>query len=451
MSELHFDYVVIGGGSGGLASAQRAADYGAKVALIEQGRLGGTCVNVGCVPKKIMWSAAQVAGQLHDLSGMGFKIEGIDHDFAELVERREAYIRRLNGIYANNLAKRNIQVFEGTGQFHGSAAVRVGDQVINAPHILIATGSYPLWPTIEGASLGITSDGFFALKSRPRRVAIVGSGYIAVEIAGVLRELGVDVHLCIRRSQILREFDGMLGEALLVEMEAAGIQIHREFIPEKVTQEDGNATKQLSAQNGEVITELDEVIWAIGREGLSQTLNLQAVGLKADDRGFIKTDAYQNTATQGVYAVGDVTGQLQLTPVAIAAGRRLSDRLFNGQTDRCLNYENVPTVVFSHPPIGAVGISEDDARRRFGDDVKIYKASFVPMVYALSTRKIKVHMKLVCVGPEERVIGVHLIGHSSDEILQGFAVAVKMGARKKDLDDTVAIHPTIAEELVTMR
>jgi len=450
MQEHQFDYVVIGGGSGGLASAQRAADYGAKVALIERERLGGTCVNVGCVPKKIMWSAAQLMGQLHDLEGMGFDIGDISHDFGGLVERREAYIRRLNGIYANNLAKRNIAVFEGTGQFVSPTEVSVGENRLRANHILIATGSQPIWPSIKGASLGMTSDGFFSLTKLPRKVAVVGSGYIAVEIAGVLQELGAEVHLCIRRNSVLREFDALLGEALMVEMASAGITIHQEFVPDHLSA-NGSGHKKLVAANSAAVDGLDEVIWAIGRQGLSHNLNIASAGLQADSNGFIKTDAFQNTDANGVYAVGDVTGRVQLTPVAIAAGRRLSDRLFNHQTDRHLSYDNIPTVVFSHPPIGTVGLSEREARDRFGDDVKVYKAAFVPMVYALANRKIKVHMKLVCVGAEEKVVGVHMIGHSSDEILQGFAVAVKMGARKRDLDDTIAIHPTIAEELVTMR
>jgi glutathione reductase (NADPH) len=451
MTSTTFDYLVIGGGSGGLASAQRAADYGASVGLIEYQRLGGTCVNVGCVPKKIMWTAAQIAGALHDAKGYGFELGSYRHHWHELVASREAYIRRLNGIYASNLAKRHIQVFNGKGQLQSPTSVRVGTETLTAKHILIATGSEPITPAIPGASLGITSDGFFQLTERPKAVAIVGSGYIAVELAGLLHEMGTEVHLCIRQSHVLKEFDTMLGEMLLTQMQAAGIHIHRQFVPKELVSEASGAPKTLIPEQGAAITGVSEVIWAIGRKAASQDLNLSAAGLSANSHGFIATDAYQNTQTAGIYAVGDVTGRVQLTPVAIAAGRRLADRLFNQQADRHLNYDNIPTVVFSHPPIGTVGISEAVARERYGEQVKIYSATFVPMVYALTERKIKVSMKLVCVGSEEKVVGVHLIGHSSDEILQGFAVAVKMGACKRDLDDTVAIHPTIAEELVTMR
>lgn len=450
MSQNTFDYVVIGGGSGGLASAQRAADYGAKVALIEYQRLGGTCVNVGCVPKKIMWTAAQIQGALHDAKGYGFTLGESHLNWHELVEKREAYIHRLNGIYASNLQKRNIDVFVGVGRFNSPTQVAVGDSVLNAKHILIATGSQPMLPTIPGAQLGITSDGFFELKKQPKKVAIVGSGYIAVEIAGVLRELGSEVHLCLRKTHILKEFDAMLGEMLMTEMQAAGIHIHTQFVPSSVTM-DSTGLKNLHAQSTDSIDGMDEVIWAIGRDAKSAELNLGAAGLSADTRGFIHTDAYQTTAVKHIYAVGDVTGRVQLTPVAIAAGRRLSDRLFNAQVNRHLNYQNIPTVIFSHPPIGTVGLTETEARERYSNEVKTYTAKFVPMTFALAERKIKVGMKLVCVGPEEKVVGVHLIGQASDEILQGFAVAVKMGARKQDLDDTVAIHPTIAEELVTMR
>jgi glutathione reductase (NADPH) len=449
MATQTYDYVVIGGGSGGLASAQRAAEYGAKVALIESNRLGGTCVNVGCVPKKIMWSAAQLAGSFHDAKGYGFTLITPTHDWAGLVERREAYIQRLNGIYATNLEKRKIDVFKGVGQLVDAQTVQVGEHRLTAPHILIATGSKPQEPSIEGAALGINSDGFFQLTHRPRKVAVVGSGYIAVEIAGVLHELGVDVTLCIRKDRLLREFDAMLGEVLMEEMTKSGITIKTSFIPNKITQ--NKNFKTLTADNGDSVSDCDEIIWAIGRVGESASLHVERAGLQLNSLGFLATDAFQNTAVKGIYAIGDVTGRVQLTPAAIAAGRRLSDRLFNGQTERHLNYDNIPTVVFSHPPIGTVGLSESQAREQFPDQVKIYKAAFVPMVYALSERKIKVSMKLVCVGSDEKVVGVHLIGHSSDEILQGFAVAVKMGARKKDLDDTVAIHPTIAEELVTMR
>lgn len=451
MTSTTFDYLVIGGGSGGLASAQRAADYGASVGLIEYQRLGGTCVNVGCVPKKIMWTAAQVAGALHDAKGYGFELGSYRHHWHELVASREAYIRRLNGIYANNLAKRHIQVFNGKGQLQSPTSVRVGTEILTAKHILIATGSEPITPAIPGAALGITSDGFFQLTERPKAVAIVGSGYIAVELAGLLHEMGTEVHLCIRQSHVLKEFDTMLGEMLLTQMQAAGIHIHTQFVPKELVSEASGAHKTLIPEQGAAITGVSEVIWAIGRKAASQELNLSAAGLCGDSHGFIATDAYQNTQTAGIYAVGDVTGRVQLTPVAIAAGRRLADRLFNQQADRHLNYDNIPTVIFSHPPIGTVGMSEAVARERYGEQVKIYNATFVPMVYALTERKIKVSMKLVCVGSEEKVVGVHLLGHSSDEILQGFAVAVKMGACKRDLDDTVAIHPTIAEELVTMR
>ena len=446
-----FDLLVVGGGSGGLATAQRAIEYGARVALFEPARLGGTCVNVGCVPKKVMWNAAEIAAALEHAPHYGFDVQRGGHDWSKLKRGRDAYVQRLNGIYERNLDKKGIATVRSVARFTGShELVDANGKVYSAPHVVIATGGQPYVPAIPGADLGITSDGFFDLERLPGRVALIGSGYIAVELAGVLRTLGADVTLLLRHHGVLRSFDSLLGDKLLGAMAAQGITVET------------NVTVTSLAKNGMAIdietvgarrfVGFDEVLWAVGRQPNTADLGLAAAGVTTTAAGHVPVDKFQQTNVAGVYAVGDVTGKAELTPVAIAAGRRLADRVFGGKHDRYLSYDLIPTVVFSHPPIGTVGLSEEAARERYpGETVKIYKSEFVSMFYALMQNKPQTAMKLVCVGAEERVVGCHVIGLGADEMIQGFAVAVSMGARKRDFDDTIAIHPTSAEELVTMR
>jgi glutathione reductase (NADPH) len=449
VSSQAFDLIIIGGGSGGLACAQRAAEYGAKAVVIESHRLGGTCVNVGCVPKKVMWNAAGIAQSIGDARDYGFDVTAGGSDWALLKEKRDAYILRLNGIYARNLASKGVAHIQGSGRFVDAHTVEVNGERCTAPHIVIATGGVPTVPELPGADLGITSDGFFALEHRPQRVAVVGSGYVACELAGAFHELGSEVELFIRKDHLLTHFDVMLGKSLMREIRAQGMTVHEHVIPAALREQDGRKT--LVASDGREFAGFDTVLWAIGRSANVAPLDLQRAGLSLDAFDFVITDEFQNTDVEGIYAIGDVTGRAALTPVAIAAGRRLSDRLFNGRTDRRLDYDNIPTVVFTHPPIGTVGMSEAEARARHGDAVRVYSADFTPMYHALTTRKSHTDMKLVCVGPEQKIVGCHVIGLGADEMIQGFAVAVRMGATKQDFDDTVAVHPTSAEELVTMR
>jgi glutathione reductase (NADPH) len=451
MTTRSFDLVVIGGGSGGLACAQRAVEYGAKVALVEADRLGGTCVNVGCVPKKVMWNAAQIAHAAHDAAHYGFELTLGRHDWRALQLARDAYVQRLNGIYERNLANKKIELVRGRGHFVGVGEVRVGEQTLAAPQVVIATGGRPSVPPIPGAEFGITSDGFFALESRPERVAIVGSGYIAVEIAGVFAALGSKVSLVIRQDRVLRSFDSMLGDGLMKIMRDEGIEIVTQAVP-RALERDVDSSLRLLTVDGRTVGPFDCVVWAIGREPMVEDIGLDRAGVRLDPSGHIAVDPLQQTNVGGIHAIGDVTGRALLTPVAIAAGRRLADRVFGGMTDRHLDYSNIPTVVFSHPPIGTVGLSEQEARDRYGaESLKIYTSGFVPMYHALTTRKPRAEMKLITTGPEQRIVGCHVIGAGADEMLQGFAVALKMGATKRDFDDTVAIHPTSAEEFVTMR
>ena len=445
-----FDLVVIGGGSGGIATARRAAEYGARVALVEAGRLGGTCVNVGCVPKKLMWNAAELVGSLADARGYGFDVTVGGHDWAAMKAARDAYVARLNGIYETNLAKSKVTVVRGWGRLLDAHTVEVNGERLTAGRVVLAPGGRPHRSAIPGAELGLDSDGFFALPARPQRVTIVGGGYIAVEIAGVFAALGSEVSMVLRGGTLLREFDAILIEAAHEGLQQAGAKLIMQAEPAKLERAADGHGIEVCLSNGERIPGQDAVIFATGRDPITDFIDA-GLGLRRDERGCIEVDEFQQTSVPDVFAIGDVTGKATLTPVAIAAGRRLADRVWGGMEGRRLSYENIPTVLFGHPALGTVGLTEAQARARFGDAVKCFTSAFVPMYYAFGTTKPKTRMKLVTVGPEQRVVGVHLAGREVAEMLQGFAVAVHMGATKRDFDDTVAIHPTAAEELVTMR
>jgi glutathione reductase (NADPH) len=448
--QYDYDLVAIGAGSGGLSVAQRAAQYGAKTAVIEAGKMGGTCVNVGCVPKKIMWFGAQLAYALRDAREYGFDVENRGFDWSALVHKREAYIANINNWYHTYLSDSNIDEITGHAKFIDAHTLETNGKTLTSERIVVATGTRPVVPDIPGAALGITSDGFFALDHQPQQIAIVGSGYIAVELAGLLNSLGSDVMMYLRKGHLLREFEAMLRESLMEMMLADGIDIiPRTQVSEVRRNTDGKL--ELVCDKGRLTGNIDEIIWAIGREPDHTGLQPEAAGIHLDERGYIPVDDFQNTNVAHIHAIGDVTGRAPLTPVAIAAGRRLADRLYDSKPDRRLDYENIPTIVFSHPPIGTVGLTEDEARASHGDSVKIYQTRFTAMYDALTAHDIKTAMKLVVVGSQEKVVGCHIIGPGADEMLQGFAVALRMGATKKDLDDTVALHPTSAEELVTMK
>lgn len=453
----HYDYLAIGGGSGGIASINRAASYGKKCAIIEAKHLGGTCVNVGCVPKKVMFYGAQIAEAIKSYApDYGFDVTVNQFDFAKLVESRQAYIDRIHTSYNNVLAKNNVDVLNGFAKFVDAKTVEVrytdgSTEQVTADHILIATGGRPSIPKVKGAEYGIDSNGVFALTELPKRVAIVGAGYIAVELAGVFNSLGVESHLFVRQHAPLRNQDPLIVETLLEVLAQDGIQLHTKAIPQEVVKNaDGSLTLKL--EDGRE-TNVDCVVWAIGREPATDVINLEATGVATNERGFIKVDKFQNTNVDGIYAVGDIIeGGIELTPVAVAAGRCLSERLFNNKPNEHLDYNLVPTVVFSHPPIGTIGLTEPKAIEMYGaENVKVYKSSFTAMYTAVTQHRQPCRMKLVCVGKEEKVVGLHGIGFGVDEMIQGFAVAIKMGATKADFDNTVAIHPTGSEEFVTMR
>jgi glutathione reductase (NADPH) len=444
-----FDLIVIGGGSGGIAHANRAAQYGSRVAVVEYGPLGGTCVNVGCVPKKVMWHAASHAYGFEHAADYGFDITVNGHNWAAIKVRRDAYVARLNGIYESGLNRSGVVYIAGVARFVDAHTVAVGDEQYQAERIVIATGGRPSVPDLPGAEHGITSDGFFQLEARPERVLIAGSGYIAAELAGVLNALGSDTQVVVRKDGVIRSFDAMLGEQLLEAMQKSGIKVETRVIPSSVEKtQDGLV---LHAEDGRSFGPVDCVLWAIGRDPNVEDLDLAKAGVETNERGFISTDVLQQTNVEHIFALGDVTGRATLTPVAVAAGRRLADRLYGGMEGRHLDYELIPTVMFSHPPIGTIGLTEAEARAKYGDAITIYSSGFTSMYYALGDKKQRSVMKLITAGEDERVVGCHIIGDGADEMTQGFAVAMRMGATKADFDDTVAIHPTSAEELVTMR
>ena len=447
----HYDYIAIGGGSGGIASINRAAMYGAKALLIEGNELGGTCVNVGCVPKKVMWHASQISESLKLYANdYGFTFGDVEFDFSKLVDNRSAYIDRIHGSYERGLNNNKVDVIRGYAKFVNKNTVEVNGEQYTADHILIATGGQPTIPNVEGAEYGITSNEVFALKQLPKRIAVVGAGYIAVELAGVLHGLGVKTDLFVRKGGPLRGFDQGIVEVLVEEMKKNGQPLHTHKVPQKLEKLD-NGDIQIHFEDGTTHTS-QKVIWAVGRKANVSQLNLEAAGVALNERGFIQVDEYQNTTTPGIYALGDVSGEKELTPVAVKAGRTLSERLFNGKTDAKMDYELIPTVVFSHPAIGSIGLSQEQAEAKYGaENIKVYESNFAGMYSAITVHRQMTKLKLITLGEEEKIIGLHGIGEGVDEMIQGFAVALKMGATKADFDATVAIHPTASEEFVTMR
>lgn len=448
-SDTHFDYICIGGGSGGIASANRAAKHGKKVAIVEAKDIGGTCVNVGCVPKKAMWYGAQVAEAIHKYApDYGFDVTVNNFSWEKLVASRQAYISRIHQSYDRVLGNNGITLIEGFATFVDSSTIEVKGKRYTADHITIATGGRPIKPNLPGAEYGLDSDGFFELTEQPKRVVVVGAGYIAVELAGVLHSLGSETHLLVRKEKALRNFDDMLSDTLKDIMIEDGIKLHAHVMVERVEKNEDESLS-IKLNTGESI-EADSLIWAIGREPATDTIMLDNASVALDARGFIKVDKYQNTSAKNIYAVGDNIGKVDLTPVAVKAGRLLSERLFNGQTDAHMDYDLIPTVVFSHPTIGTIGLTETEAREQYGDDITVYNSSFAAMYTAVTSHRQATKMKLICAGEEQKIVGLHGIGYAMDEILQGFGVAIKMGATKADFDACVAIHPTSAEEFVTL-
>ncbi|ELV07955.1 glutathione-disulfide reductase [Wohlfahrtiimonas chitiniclastica] len=445
---MKYDVIALGAGSGGISVVERAASYGAKCLVIEKGTVGGTCVNVGCVPKKIMWNASHVADTIHNAVGYGFDVEYKGFSWAALKEKRDGYINGITGWYGGYIESLGIDYVEGAAKFVDDHTIEVDGKQYTADHIVISTGGRPRVPSdVKGAELGITSDDFFALETQPKRIAVIGAGYIAVEIAQLMHGLGSESHLFCRHDNVLRSFDDFVTDELKLELEKT-VHLHTNSAIEALEQRDNGIA--VISNHGAI--EVDTVIWAIGRDLNTDDIGLENTSVTVEAGGVIPTDQFQETNVKGVFALGDITGKFPLTPVAIAAARRLADRLYGGKEGRYLPYENIASIVFSHPPIGTVGMTEKEAKAQYGEDaIKCYTTSFTSMYSSFTPNPVKTAMKLIVAGENEKVVGVHLFGPQVDEMLQGFAVAVRMGATKQDFDDTVALHPTSAEELVTMR
>jgi len=452
VTDYAYDLVILGAGSGGLATSKRAASYGARVAIIERDRVGGTCVIRGCVPKKLMVYASEFAHAFGDARGFGWSAGDPVLDWPDLVARRDANVLGLEKTHERLLAENGVELLRGDARITGPHEVALNGRTITAGRILVATGSRPIVPEIEGIEHVITSDGFFELKTQPHEVAVIGAGYIACELAGVMQALGTRVHLIYRGELPLRGFDADLRHELDAAMRGSGMQVHAKTVVRRIRRTDSGFALELAGPDGDCVLAVEKcMLYATGRRPSTEGLGLEAVGIPMREDGSIVCAEDASTSVPSIFAIGDVTGRSPLTPVAIHAGRLWADRIYGGRNVP-MSYENIPSAVFTDPPIGTVGMSEEEAKLVYGEEaVTIYRARFRPMLHSLSGRSSFTTVKLVVRKDDERVVGCHLIGKDAPEIIQGFAVAVKMGATKRDFDATVGIHPTTAEELVTLR
>jgi glutathione reductase (NADPH) len=447
MSDHDYDLFTLGGGSGGVAASRRAGSYGARVALCESVRVGGTCVLRGCVPKKLLVYGTHFREELEDARGFGWSIGEATLDWGKLVEAKNRELDRLNGIYQRMLRDAGVTVIEGRGVLEDAHTVRVGDRRYTARHILIATGGAPVLPELPGIELCLTSNEALDLRTLPRRMVVVGGGYIGVELAGVFNAAGVKVTMAVRADTILRGFDQDVRASLCEEMIRKGIELRREAVVRSIEKTPGGSLSVRLA-GGEML-EADAVLYAVGRAPNSAGMGLAEVGVARKPNGAILVDEWSRTSVPNIYAVGDVTDRLNLTPVAIAEGRAVAETLFHDNPVRA-THDLVPTAVFSQPPVGTVGLTEAEARTRF-PAIDVYRTRFRPMKHTLSGREERVLMKLVVDRPTGKVLGCHMVGPDAPEIIQGMAIALQCGATKAQLDATVGIHPTAAEEFVTMR
>ena len=453
-TKFDFDLITIGAGSGGVRASRMAAKTGARVAIVEESRVGGTCVMRGCVPKKLLVYAADFASHFADARGYGWNVGEPSFDWGELIANKNVELNRLEGIYQRLLRESGVALLEGRGVVTGPNRVEVagqgGNKTYTAAKILIATGSRPHLPDLPGIEHAMTSNEALDLAELPNRVAIVGGGYIAVEFACVMAALGADVSIIIRAGNILRGFDEDIRATLVDEMEKNGITVHRECVVRSIEKSAGGYSLRL---HGTETIECDAVFYATGRRPNTEGLGLEAVGVGLNEHGAVQVDEYFQTSVPSIFALGDVIDRVQLTPVAINEGMAFVATQFQGRTTK-MNYDFVPAAVFSHPPVGTVGLMESEARaqaKEKGGTVDIYLSRFRPMKHTLSGRDARSMMKLVVDRQSQRVVGVHMVGEDAPEIVQGFAVALKCGATKQQFDATVGIHPTAAEEFVTMR
>ncbi len=446
-----FDLLVIGAGSGGIATARRAAEYGARVGVIEFDRLGGTCVNRGCVPKKLMVYASHFPAVFEEAQGYGWSEVHSHLDWEKMITAVNAEVTRLNGIYQRMLDNSKVELITGRGVFVDAHTVAVGDRTVTGDKILIAVGGHPVKPNLLGIEHAITSDDIFNLKQQPKRLVILGGGYIGSEFACILQGLGTEVTQIIRGEKILRGFDEDLRTEVQQAMVNHGIQLLNNIDMIAIEKHETGVTVTVRDRVGQTETVIADAVSlaATGRKPNTQNLGLDKAGVKLHD-GAVVVDAYSCTNVEHIYAVGDCTNHINLTPVAINEGRALADTVFGGKS-RVMSYENVPTAIFTTPEAATVGLTEAEAREQYGDAVKVYRSRFRPMYYTLAGKEEKTLMKLVVDQTSDRVLGAHMVGDHAAEIIQGVAIAVKMGAKKADFDATVGIHPSSAEEFVTMR
>ncbi len=447
MNTTDFDLLVIGAGSGGVRAARMAAGYGARVAVAESQALGGTCVNVGCVPKKLFVYAAEFSHALSDARGYGWEMPAADFDWPTLRDNKTKEIERLNGIYQKLLEESGATLLRGKARLLDAHRVAIADREYHARHILIATGGRPFIPEFPGREHALNSDDMFYLEQLPERIAIVGGGYIAVEFSGIFKGLGIEIDLIYRRDRLLRGFDTELGETLAAQMQERGIRIHFNTEVERI--EPAGAEFRASLSGGGQLT-AGAFLYATGRKANTSGLGLENTRVQTGDGGAIRTDGSFCTAEPSIYAIGDVTGRVELTPVAIREAMVLTRNLFGDGEATAMDYDNIPSAVFSQPAIGTVGLSEQQARERFAN-VRVYRSEFRPLKATLGGGGDRALIKLVVDADSDRVLGCHMLGDHAGEIIQGFAVAVQMGATKADFDRTIGIHPTAAEEFVTLR
>ncbi len=447
MPRYDFDLFTIGAGSGGVASSRRAAGYGARVAICEELRVGGTCVLRGCVPKKLLVYGAQFADAFADAAGFGWTVPPAHFDWPSLIAAKDNEIGRLSQIYINMLNNSGVEIIDGRGIVCDPHTVEVAGQTYTADKVLIAVGGHPTVPNIPGIEHVISSNEALDLPHLPRRVVIVGGGYIAVEFAGIFNGFGSEVVEIIRREDLLYGFDDDLRVALAQEMRGRGIEIHTRTQIARIVKAPREGYSLFTTHGQEISADL--VMYATGRKPNTRGLGLAEAGVKLNDNGAVVVDEWQRATVPNIYAVGDVTDRINLTPVAIAEGRAIAETLYNNNPIK-MDHRDVPSAVFSQPPIGTVGLTEEEARREFGE-VDIYSARFKPMKNTLSGRDERTLMKLVVDTRSDRVLGCHMLGPDAPEIIQGVAIAVKCGATKRQFDQTVGIHPSAAEEFVTMR
>jgi len=447
MARYDYDLFTIGAGSGGVRASRIAGQHGARVAVAEERYLGGTCVNVGCVPKKFLVYAAGFGAAMEDAAGYGWSVGDRSHDWATLIANKDKEIQRLNGIYRRLLEGAGVTVFDGRAKLIDEHTVEVAGQRVTAERILIATGGWPELPDQPGAKeYGITSNEVFSLPEFPKRLIVAGGGYIATEFASVFNGLGAEVTQLYRGHRILRGFDDDVREFLIDELIKTGIQLRFNTIIDRI--EKAGDCLMVTLSDGRQL-EADAVVYAIGRRPMTAGIGLEGVGVELDARGAIKVNADYQTSVPNIYALGDVTNRVNLTPVAIAEGHALADTLFGGRP-RGVAYDNIPTAVFSIPPVATCGLTEAEARAKFGA-VDIYRTSFKPMLHTLSGRDQRTLMKLIVDRESQRVVGCHMVGTDTPEMIQGIAVAMNAGATKQVFDRTIGLHPTAAEEFVTMR